>query len=124
MGLWENDRDWDGFQWLVADDNYNNVLVFRRTDRSGKSLVAVINFSPVAVEGYRFGVPPKARYEELFNTDEERWGGSGVTNPQPIKTECIPSHQQAQSIAVRVPPLGAVILQGKGKLIKPLDGRE
>ena len=26
--LWENDRDWDGFQWLVADDNYNNVLVF------------------------------------------------------------------------------------------------
>ena len=99
--LWENDRDWDGFQWLVADDNYNNVLVFRRTDRSGKSLVAVINFSPVAVEGYRFGVPPKARYEELFNTDEERWGGSGVTNPQPIKTECIPSHQQAQSIAVR-----------------------
>jgi len=122
--LWENDRDWDGFQWLVADDNYNNVLVFRRTDRSGKSLVAVINFSPVAVEGYRFGVPPKARYEELFNTDEERWGGSGVTNPQPIKTECIPFHQQAQSIAVRVPPLGAVILQGKGKLIKPLDGRE
>ena len=122
--LWENDRDWDGFQWLVADDNYNNVLVFRRTDRSDKSLVAVINFSPVAVEGYRFGVPPKARYEELFNTDEERWGGSGVTNPQPIKTECIPSHQQAQSIAVRVPPLGAVILQGKGKLIKPLDGRE
>ena len=122
--LWENDRDWDGFQWLVADDNYNNVLVFRRTDRSGKSLVAVINFSPVAVEGYRFGVPPKAQYEELFNTDEERWGGSGVTNPQPIKTECIPSHQQAQSIAVRVPPLGAVILQGKGKLIKPLDGRE
>ena len=122
--LWENDRDWDGFQWLVADDNYNNVLVFRRTDRSGKSLVAVINFSPVTVEGYRFGVPPKARYEELFNTDEERWGGSGVTNPQPIKTEFIPSHQQAQSIAVRVPPLGAVILQGKGKLIKPLDGRE
>ena len=108
----------------MADDNYNNVLVFRRTDRSGKSLVAVINFSPVAVEGYRFGVPPKARYEELFNTDEERWGGSGVTNPQPIKTECIPSHQQAQSIAVRVPPLGAVILQGKGKLIRPLDGRE
>ena len=122
--LWENDRDWDGFQWLVADDNYNNVLVFRRTDRSGKSLVAVINFSPVAVEGYRFGVPPKARYEELFNTDEERWGGSGVTNPEPIKTECIPSHQQAQSIAVRVPPLGAVILQGKGKLVKHLDGRK
>ena len=121
--LWENDRDWDGFQWLVADDNYNNVLVFRRTDRSGKSLVAVINFSPVAVEGYRFGVPPKARYEEVFNTDDARWGGSGVTNPEPIETEFIPAHQQAQSIAVRVPPLGAVLLQGKGKLTKQVNGR-
>ena len=121
--LWENDRDWDGFQWLVADDNYNNVLVFRRMSRGGKSLVAVINFSPVAVEGYRFGVPPKARYEEIFNTDDVQWGGSGVTNSQPIETEFIPSHQQAQSIAVRVPPLGAVILQGKGKLMKRSDGR-
>ncbi len=121
--LWENDRDWDGFQWLVADDNYNNVLVFRRTDRSSKSLIAVINFSPVAVEGYRFGVPPKARYEEVFNTDDARWGGSGVTNPEPIETEFIPAHQQAQSIAVRVPPLGAVLLQGKGKLTKQVNGR-
>ncbi len=121
--LWENDRDWDGFQWLVADDNYNNVLVFRRTDRSSKSLIAVINFSPVAVEGYRFGVPPKARYEEVFNTDDARWGGSGVTNPESIETEFIPAHQQAQSIAVRVPPLGAVILQGKGKLTKQVNGR-
>ncbi len=121
--LWENDRDWDGFQWLVADDNYNNVLVFRRTNRSGKSLIAVINFSPVAVEGYRFGVPPKARYEEVFNTDDARWGGSGVTNPESIETEFIPAHQQAQSIAVRVPPLGAVILQGKGKLTKQVSGR-
>ena len=121
--LWENDRDWDGFQWLVADDNSNNVLVFRRTARDGKSLVLAVNFSPVALEGYRFGVPPKARYEEVFNTDDIQWGGSGVTNPEPIETESIPSHQQAQSIALRIPPLGAVILQGKGKLTKHTDGR-
>ena len=121
--LWENDRDWDGFQWLVADDNSNNVLVFRRTARDGKSLVLAVNFSPVALEGYRFGVPPKARYEEVFNTDDVQWGGSGVINPEPIETELIPSHQQAQSIALRIPPLGAVILQGKGKLTKHTDGR-
>ena len=121
--LWENDRDWNGFQWLVADDNSNNVLVFRRTARDGKSLVLAVNFSPVALEGYRFGVPPKARYEEVFNTDDVQWGGSGVTNPEPIETELIPSHQQAQSIALRIPPLGAVILQGKGKLTKHTDGR-
>ena len=121
--LWENDRNWDGFQWLVADDNCNNVLVFRRIARDGRSLIAVINFSPVALEGYRFGVPPKARYEEVFNTDDAQWGGSGVTNPEPVVTEAIRSHQEEQSIAVRVPPLGAVILQGKGKFVRPTGGR-
>ena len=121
--LWENDRNWEGFQWLVADDNCNNVLVFRRIARDGRSLIAVINFSPVALEGYRFGVPPKARYEEVFNTDDAQWGGGGVTNPEPVVTEAIRSHQEEQSIAVRVPPLGAVILQGKGKYVRPTGGR-
>ena len=121
--LWENDRNWEGFQWLVADDNCNNVLVFRRIARDGRSLIAVINFSPVALEGYRFGVPPKARYEEVFNTDDAQWGGSGVTNPEPVVTEAIRSHQEEQSIAVRVPPLGTVILQGKGKYVRPTGGR-
>ena len=96
----------------------NNVLVFRRTDRTGKSLLLAVNFSPVVHESYRFGVPPKARYEEVFNTDAEEWGGSGVINVGPIMTEHIPSHGEEQSISLRIPPLGAVILQGKGRLAK------
>ena len=113
--LWENDRNWDGFQWLVPDDNHNNVIVFLRRDDSGHELICVINFAPQAWEGYRFGVPPKAHYEELFNTDDLAWGGSGVVNPAPVVTEAIPSHGQHQSIALRVPPLGAVILRGQGR---------
>ncbi len=45
--LWENDRDWDGFTWLVADDNHNNVLVFLRRDRRGHELICAVNFAPV-----------------------------------------------------------------------------
>ena len=116
--LWENDRDWDGFEWLVADDNHNNVIVFLRRDRSGKELVVVVNFSGEMWEDYRFGVPAKANYVEIFNTDREEWGGSGVCN-EPIKTEWVPSHGKPCSIAMRIPPLGAVVLQGKGRLAKP-----
>ena len=120
--LWENDRDWDGFHWQVVDDNTNNVLVFRRTDRKGKSLLFAVNFSPVAHEHYRFGVPPKRQYEELFNTDDVCWGGSGVVNAEPIFTEHIPAHGEEQSIELRIPPLGAVILQGKYRLSKRSTG--
>ena len=55
--LWENDLDWDGFTWLVPDDNHNNVIVFLRRDSRGRELVCAVNFSPVLRENYRFGVP-------------------------------------------------------------------
>lgn len=111
--LWENDRDWDGFQWLVADDKRSNVIVFLRRDRKGHELICAVNFSPEAWEGYRFGVPGKLYYEEVFNTDAPQWGGSGVCNIGPIPVEDIPSHGQDKSIALRIPPLGAVFLQGR-----------
>ena len=33
--LWDIDFSWEGFEWLVADDNHNNVVVFVRRDRKG-----------------------------------------------------------------------------------------
>ena len=113
--LWENDRDWDGFEWLVADDNRNNVLVFLRRDRKGHELICAVNFAPVPWENYRFGVPERASYEEIFNTDDTQWGGSGVCAAGPIPVEPVPSHGRQQSIALTIPPLGAVILRGHGK---------
>ena len=112
--LWENDTDWDGFSWLVPDDSSNNILVFLRRDRKGRELICAVNFSPVAREEYRFGVPKRAEYREVFNTDDVRWGGSGIVNEKPIPVEAAPSHGRETSIRVRIPPLGAVYLQGRG----------
>lgn len=109
--LWENDRDWDGFTWLVADDNQNNVLVFLRRNRAGKELVCAVNFSPVQQERYRFGVPEGKTYREVFNTDALCWGGSGVCNEKKITVESVPSHGRDSSICIRIPPLGAVYLE-------------
>ena len=113
--LWENDRDWDGFEWLVVDDNHNNVLVFLRRDRKGHELICAVNFAPVPWEGYRFGVPDHAYYEAIFNTDDTQWGGSGVCAADPVPVEPVPSHGWQQSIALTIPPLGAVILRGHGR---------
>lgn len=113
--LWENDLDWDGFAWLVPDDKSNNVLVFLRRDRQGRELICAVNFSPVMREGYRFGVPEKESYKEVFNTDALQWGGIGAVNELPIPVEAVPSHGRGTSISIRIPPLGAVYLRGEGK---------
>ncbi|MBR7146509.1 MAG: 1,4-alpha-glucan branching protein GlgB [Oscillospiraceae bacterium] len=111
--LWAVDCSWDGFDWLVPDDNHNNVVAFLRRDGKGEELVCIINFSPNAYGNYRLGVPYKECYREVFNTDEARFGGSGMhRNMQEIKTEYIPSHGRECSINVTIPPLGAVFFTG------------
>jgi len=114
--LWEIDFSWEGFEWLVPDDNENNVVVFLRRDKKGGELVCVVNFSPNHYEDYRFGVPPKKEYKEVFNTDRPEFGGSGWNYNGTVKCERVPSHGREASIAVTIPPYGAVFFRGSGKL--------
>ncbi len=114
--LWDIDFSWEGFEWLVADDNHNNVVVFLRRDRKGRELIAAVNFSPVAQGEYRFGVPPKKIYREVFMTDCPEYGGTGEwMNESPIAVRPIPSHGREQSVCVKLPPLGAAFFAGEGE---------
>ena len=113
--LWDIDFSWEGFEWLVPDDNHNNTVVFLRRDREGRELIAAVNFSPVAQGEYRFGVPPKKRYREVFTTDCTEYGGTGEwRNEEPIEVRPVPSHGREQSLCVKLPPLGAAFFAGEG----------
>ena len=114
--LWDIDFSWEGFEWLVADDNHNNVVVFVRRDRKGRELIAEVNFSPVGRTDYRFGVPPKKIYREVFTTDLPAYGGTGDwCNEGELLTESIPSHGKPCSLCVTIPPLGAAFFAGQGE---------
>lgn len=114
--LWDIDFSWEGFEWLVADDNHNNVVVFLRRDREGRALIAAVNFSPVGQGEYRFGVPPKKTYREVFSTDLPEYGGTGDwRNGEELETESIPSHGRPCSLRVSIPPLGAAFFAGEGE---------
>jgi len=117
--LWEIDFDWAGFEWLVSDDNHNNVVVFLRKDREGRDLLCAVNFSPNAYENYRMGVPDHLQYVSAFNTDAPEYGGSGWGDCVPVPVERIPSHGREYSAAIRIPPFGAVFLQGEGRFPEP-----
>ena len=117
--LWEIDFSWEGFEWLVPDDNENNVVVFLRRDKKGNELVCAVNFSPNPYENYRFGVPSKKEYTEVFNTDRPEYGGSGWNFNGTLKCERVESHGKEASIAIKIPPYGAVFFRGSGTLPPP-----
>ena len=107
--LWEQDDSWQGFQWLCADDNTANTVAFLRWDRKGNPLIVVCNFSPEHRNGYRVGAPFGGSWGVAFNTDDPAFGGEGLGDKEPIKTEKIPCHDQQQSFAIDLPPMSAVI---------------
>ena len=95
------------------------AAVIRRGDKPGDELVILINFDVNAREDFRMGVPEWGVYEELFNSDEERFGGSGVTNVGKLKCQDEPWNGREQSIVVRVPPLAGMVLKRTGTLRRP-----
>lgn len=74
-------------------------------------LLCVFNFTPGVIEDYRMGVPRPGIYTEIFNSDEERFGGSGVVNTVPAASSEIAWNGKACSICFRMPPLGGVVFR-------------
>lgn len=114
--LWQVDFDWNGFQWIDCNDNENSVVALvRRAEERSDFLVCVHNFTPEVRHGYRIGVPTKGTYVEVFNSDLEEFGGSGVVNAGDITSEDYPFHGRDQSIVITVPPLATVFYRLKGQ---------
>ncbi|WP_328844672.1 1,4-alpha-glucan branching enzyme [Streptomyces sp. NBC_00258] len=110
--LWERDTDPSGFAWIAGDAVEDNVFAFLRFDAAGSPLLAVSNFSPVVRHEYRLGVPDDVpAWHEVLNTDVGRYGGTDVTNPDPVKPDAQPWHGRPASIRLTLPPLATVWLR-------------
>ena len=121
--LWQVDYSWEGFQWIVPDDNQQSVIAFLRRDAKGKMLLVVCNFNPVLRESYSMGVPNPGTYKELINSDDVKYGGSGVTNGS-LKSVKGPMHGFDQHINVTLPPLSTIYFSvpaSHKKAVKPAE---
>ncbi len=109
--LHELDFGWEGFQWIDCTDSERSVVSFLRRGKDGAAaVVAVANFTPVAREGYRLGVPSAGSYSELMNSDAREYGGSNVLNPGPLSAEPGECSGQPFSVVLTLPPLAMVVL--------------
>ena len=112
--LHELDHDAAGFEWIDASDRAASVLSFIRKDRDGRPVLFVANFTPVPRHRYRIGVPFGGRWRELLDTDAEVYGGSGQGNYGGVEADEVAMHGRRRSLALVLPPLGAVFLTPEG----------
>lgn len=70
---YELDQYPEGFKWCNADDRDRSIFSFYRCSEDGKNcLLYICNFTPVAREGYKVGVPCSGNYTLILNEKLEK----------------------------------------------------
>ena len=110
--LHQVDFEWQGFEWLDANDSDNSVYSFmRRGKNPDELLIVVLNATPVVRYGYRIGLPRPGHYEEVLNTDSKTYGGSNVGNLGGMNAGEHAWMGRRYSLSLTLPPLAAVFLK-------------
>ncbi|MEA2809932.1 MAG: 1,4-alpha-glucan branching enzyme, partial [Rhodospirillaceae bacterium] len=76
-------------------------------------VLVVCNMTPVPRHAYRIGVPRAGRWREIANTDSRFYGGSDLGNEGAVHALEQPSHGEAHSILLTLPPLATVMLRAE-----------
>ncbi len=87
--LYQDDNSWDGFEWINANDGDRSIFSFIRRDETGKkSLLFVINFTPVERPDYRVGVPKKGKYTLVLDSEHGMLSASQAPGYKASLGEC------------------------------------
>jgi 1,4-alpha-glucan branching enzyme len=106
--LWQRDFHYETFQWVDFSDVQNNVISYFRKGESEK-LLCVHNFTPAYLPQYNLHFGPLRQAEEIFNSDAERYGGSGKLNAYPEVMYDSGGHSIGLRIAIA--PLATMIFK-------------
>ena len=83
----------------------------RKTEDPKDTLVFICNFTPEPRMDFRIGVPFAGQYIEIFNSDNSKYGGSGIINPNPMYSENIEYNGRNDSISINIPPLAVTVIK-------------
>lgn len=111
--MWQIDCSWEGFDWIVSDDNTNSVIAFVRNDENGERIIAVCNFTPVLRNNYKIGVPKAEGYEIVFNSDASKFGGTGERLKKSYEVKKGAMHGYDNYIELKLPPMTTIYLKPK-----------
>ncbi len=110
--LYELDAVPEGFEWVNADDKDRSIFSFIRHSKDNKkNLLFVCNFTPVAREDYRVGVPRGKQYKLILNSDDKKYGGNGAERPLVYKAKKKECDGRPYSFAYSLPPYGVAVFE-------------
>lgn len=125
--FYELDDSTEGFEWINAISGNDCYLAYLRKGSDPEdTLLVVANFAGIE-QNITVGVPFEGKYKEILNTDDKKYGGSGMVNPRMKKTEDKEWDDRSGSISVKLAPLSAAYFQfipyTEEELVKVIEQR-
>jgi 1,4-alpha-glucan branching enzyme len=110
--LYEKAFSPEGFEWIDGGNVNDSVVVFARKGHDPKNdLLIVLNMTPVSRTNFRVGVPAAGSWTEIFNSDNQQYWGSGITNSKVLQSEALSWHGKDNSINITLSPLAASVFK-------------
>ena len=106
----ELDYDYNGFEWIDADNGDQSVYIYLRRDKK-HDYVVVLNMTPNSYEHFRVGVPVYGEYLELINSEKDIYSGCNMCNYTVITAEEEPAHRRPYSIDIRLAPFAGIVFE-------------
>ncbi len=112
--LYELDSSPEGFSWINCNSANTSLLSYiRKGKKESDTLLIICNFTPMEHKAYKLATPSGGRWQEIFSSDNSRYGGEGRNNKtvkQAKKAEC---DGQEHYISITVPPLSISVFKKK-----------
>lgn len=110
--LYENQFKPEGFEWVEANDDDNSIFIYLRKGKEEADVtMTVLNLTP-RVFDYKIGVDEGSNWEVILNSDDEKYGGSGV-KAEIVDEEDDEWMYRPNAIILKLPPLAGVVLKQK-----------
>ena len=112
--LYELDSQPEGFSWISVNDANRSVVSYERKGRKEEdTLVVICNFTPVEQKNYKLGVPSEGKWQEIFSSDNAKFGGEGRNNKTARLTKAGKVDDREQYIQITVPALSVSVFKKK-----------
>ncbi len=110
--LYRLDNSHEGFEWINCISANENIVVYvRKSEKKDEDILVICNFENIPRDNYKIGVPYSCKLKEIFSSDDEKYGGSGFTNPRMKASKEDECDGRDYSIRVKVPPLGVSVFK-------------
>ena len=107
--MYEGQFDPKNFQWILADDSSQSVLVFQRSTKN-QTMVFIFNMTPNFYSYFDIGVPLDGQWDEVIDSDKGIYGGWNQYNGVPLFARPDPYQNQPYRITIKLPSFGAIFL--------------